>query len=148
MECVIISHLWLEKVLKASLYVNKSEGEIMSLLELVKKFADENPEYGITAEEEWPGVTTDTIMKVSKPRIEIILRPRIGFITTCANKDKSFMKRIKGLMKDAAEEGIELHVEPTETRMSVSKMKTFDEAIKGAEKILKFLKKHDLDWIP
>ncbi|RLI14754.1 MAG: hypothetical protein DRO43_03190 [Candidatus Hecatellales archaeon] len=119
---------------------------IMNLFDLAKKFAEKNPEYSITVEEEMPGVITDTIMKVEKPKITIYLRPRLGFVTTSPNKDKSFAKRVKGLVEEAAKDGIELHIEPTETRLVVSKVKNFEEAVNSAEKILSFLKKHNLEW--
>jgi hypothetical protein len=118
----------------------------MSLLELAKKFVEQNPEYGATVEEEAPGLITDTIMKASKPKVTIYLRPRLGFVTTSPNKDKAFMSRLKNLVEEAAKEGLELHIEPTEARLAVSKVKDFEEALKGAEKILAFLKKHNIDW--
>jgi len=119
----------------------------MSLLILAKKFADEHPEYGVTVKEEMPGVITDIIVKASKPKVDIFLRPRIAYVNTCPNKDKSFITRLKGLSKSAAEEGVELYIEPDEARLAVSRVKTFEEAVKAAEKILKFLKKHNLNWI-
>lgn len=120
----------------------------MSLLILARKLAEEHRECGVTVEEEMPGVITDTVMRVSKPKVEIYLRPRIGYVNTCPCRDRSFMNRVKLLSKSAAEEGIELRVEPDEARLTVSRVKTFEEAIKAAEKILTFLKKHNLDWIP
>jgi len=121
----------------------------MSLLILAKKFADEHPEYGVTVKEEMPGVITDIRMTTSKPKVDIFLRPRIAYVNTCPNKDKSFVTRIKGLSKSAAEEGVELYIEPEtpEARLAVSRVKTFEEAVKAAEKILRFLKKHNLDWV-
>lgn len=118
----------------------------MSLLELAKKFVEQNPDYEATVEEEVPGLVTDTIIRAGKPKVTIYLRPRLGFVTTSPNKDRSFMNRVKGMAKEAASEGLELHVEPTEARLSVSKVKNFEEAVKGAEKILAFLKKHNLSW--